>query len=139
MSKIPENVVDKALYSRVKNKLKKQMTWPSAYASGQLVKQYKAAGGRYKGRKPPKNTGLQRWYEQEEWVNVCKPKKKGKYQPCGRPSSKMSKREYTKSYPYCRPLKRATKSTPKTVGEFTKKELKKRCTEKKKNPKRRVR
>ena len=32
------------LYARIKARVKK---WPSAYASGQLVRQYKAAGGGY--------------------------------------------------------------------------------------------
>ena len=45
-SPVPTNM---ALYNRIKNKLKNQMdTWPSAYGSAQLVKQYKAAGGKYK-------------------------------------------------------------------------------------------
>ena len=36
------------LYVRIKAKVKaKVKKWPSAYASGQLVRQYKAAGGTY--------------------------------------------------------------------------------------------
>ena len=36
------------LYARIKAKVKaKVKKWPSAYASGQLVRQYKAAGGGY--------------------------------------------------------------------------------------------
>ena len=42
--------IDKALYERIKKKVKSQFkVWPSCYASASLVKQYKAAGGRYKG------------------------------------------------------------------------------------------
>jgi len=50
--------------------------------------------------------GLTRWFE-ENWVDV----KTGK--PCGR--SKGEKR----GYPACRPSKRVSSKTPKTVGEMT--------------------
>ena len=37
------------LYAKIKAKVKRTVKkWPSAYASGQLVKQYKDAGGGYK-------------------------------------------------------------------------------------------
>lgn len=87
--------------------------WPSAYASGQLVSEYKRAGGRYKGSKPTGDSApLDRWYK-EKWVNICKPKGRG-YEKCGRKSSSV------KNYPYCRPSVRVSKSTPKTVGELKK-------------------
>ena len=36
------------LYARIKAKVKARVKkWPSAYASGQLVREYKAAGGGY--------------------------------------------------------------------------------------------
>ena len=50
--------------------------------------------------------GLTRWFK-ENWVDV----KTGK--PCGR--SKGEKR----GYPACRPSKRISSKTPKTVGEMT--------------------
>ena len=53
--------------------------------------------------------GLTRWLE-ENWVDV----KTGK--PCGR--QKGEKR----GYPACRPTKRVSSKTPKTVGEMTKSE-----------------
>ena len=53
--------------------------------------------------------GLTRWFK-ENWVDV----KTGK--PCGR--SKGEKR----GYPACRPSKRVSSKTPKTVGEMTKSE-----------------
>ena len=53
--------------------------------------------------------GLTRWFK-ENWVDV----KTGK--PCGR--SKGEKR----GYPACRPKKRVSSKTPKTVGEMTKSE-----------------
>jgi hypothetical protein len=43
---IPTN---KKLYARVKAKVKRKFkVYPSAYANASLVKQYKAAGGRYR-------------------------------------------------------------------------------------------
>jgi len=46
---------DAALYARVKAKVKARVTqWPSAYASAQLVKAYKDAGGSYTTVNKPK-------------------------------------------------------------------------------------
>lgn len=43
---VPTN---KPLYDRIKSKVKKRVkVWPSAYASGQVVSEYKRAGGGYK-------------------------------------------------------------------------------------------
>ena len=48
-SKIPSNVVNKALYSRVKAEAKRKFkVFPSAYASGWLVRTYKKRGGKYR-------------------------------------------------------------------------------------------
>jgi len=47
---------------------------------------------------------LRKWVK-EKWVDIGAPKKKGKYQPCGR--SKGSKR----AYPKCVPLAKATRMT----------------------------
>jgi len=53
--------------------------------------------------------GLTRWFK-ENWVDI----KTGK--PCGR--TKGEKR----AYPACRPKKRVSSKTPKTVGEMSKSE-----------------
>ena len=42
--------------------------------------------------------GLRAWVK-EKWVDIGAPKKDGKYQPCGRKSSKSSKRKYPKCVP----------------------------------------
>lgn len=130
MSSIPENVVDKELYMKAKRIAKSKFkVWPSAYGSAYLVKTYKSLGGRYRGKKT--NDGLERWFA-EKWVDVC-------YYPeiveCGRPVGGYE--DYKKAYPYCRPLKRISPQTPKTVGEISPKELKKRCDSKRKNPEKR--
>mgnify|MGYP000399348465 CR=1 FL=1 len=51
--------------------------------------------------------GLTKWFKKEKWVDIASPKKKGKYQPCGRKSAKSSKR----GYPKCVPLATAKKQT----------------------------
>ena len=41
--------VNKGLYARVKAMVKNRVKkWPSAYASGQVVQEYKRRGGKYK-------------------------------------------------------------------------------------------
>lgn len=121
------------LYAKVKTKAKKIFkTFPSAYASGYIVREYKRLGGKYKGKKPSTKVGLSRWFK-EEWINVCKLPKKV---PCGRP--KISMKTWKKKYPYCRPLKRISSKTPKTAKELTKKEIKQRCRKKRKNPMKRL-
>lgn len=111
--KVPKNVIDRDLYIKIRNKVKNRVkVWPSAYASGQVVKAYKDAGGRYRGKKPSADKApLDRWYT-EKWVNVCKPKTGGGYEKCGRKQSKI------KDYPYCRPSVRVNAKTPTTVGEI---------------------
>ena len=49
--------------------------------------------------------GLGKWFG-EKWVNIGAPKKKGKYQPCGRSSSGKGG-----GYPKCVPVKKAAKMT----------------------------
>ena len=126
--------VDKALYNRVKASVKKKVkVWPSAYASSLLVKEYKRKGGKYKGKKPSKDTGLQRWYD-EKWINVCELPKKVS---CGR-SEKLSLKDWKKKYPYCRPSKEISSVTPKTASSLSKAEINRRCVKKRKSPSKRV-
>lgn len=99
--------------------------WPSAYASGWVVARYKKLGGTYKNENSAPDKHLARWFR-EKWVNVCE---LPKIVPCGRKEA-----AWDKNYPYCRPMVRVTKSTPKTVGELTKEELSSRCVKKRSNP-----
>ena len=127
---------DPKLYETIKTRVKSRVgRWPSAYASGQVVQQYKAAfKNKYGSSKDPyvekkeKRGALERWYK-EEWVDLCRPKRGGRYQPCGRSVLKGK-------YPFCRPLKRVDKGTPMTVSEVIKKfglsKLKERCRKKQK-------
>jgi hypothetical protein len=118
---------NKKLYAQVKREAKARFkAWPSAYASGWLVQEYKRRGGKYKGPKP-RQTDLDRWFR-ERWVNVCQRDAKGAYKPCGRP--KGGYKNYKRKYPYCRPSVRVSAKTPKTVGELSRKELQARCKRK---------
>lgn len=126
--------LNKALYSKVTKEAKTIFkVWPSAYASGWVVKEYKRRGGKYQGRRPSKSTGLARWFK-EKWINVCKLPKKV---PCGRPTTNLS--NWKKKYPYCRPSIRVSSGTPKTASELSKKELARRCSRKRRSPMKRVR
>lgn len=122
------------LYNKVKEEAKARFTaWPSAYASGWLVQEYKRRGGKYKGEGPA-NSDLNRWFE-EKWIDVCQLPQKV---PCGRPSKKTSMKKWKKEYPYCRPSKRVTSRSPKPYTEFSRAELKRRCSMKRKSPMKRL-
>ena len=56
--------------------------------------------------------------------------------PCGRP--KTSIENWKKNYPYCRPSKRITSSTPKTTSQLSKAEIKRRCSIKRSFPHKRL-
>ena len=102
---------------KLKNQLiKKFNSKTGLYKSSWIVKEYKKRGGKYKGKKTSK-TGLIRWYK-EDWVDLNR-YKNGKYEKCGRKSTKKGK------YPVCRPSKRITSKTPRTFKEISKKSLKK--------------
>ena len=102
---------DEKLYNRIIEKVKARVDrWPSAYASGQVVQEYKAAMEKkglrpYLDPKPASNVGLGRWYR-ENWVDI----KTGK--PCG----SVKTADY---YPTCRPAKRITTKSPVTATELT--------------------
>ena len=78
---------------------------------------------------------LARWFK-EKWVDVSK-KIDGKHPPCGRKSADGEKGR--KGYPKCRPQKKVSKETPKTVSSYSKKEKKSMTAQKrraeKKDPK----
>ena len=67
VSTIPSNVVDKKIYIAAKKFVKKKVkVWPSAYASGQVVQEYKRRGGRYRrARKSVRRTRRTRFGLQE--------------------------------------------------------------------------
>lgn len=127
---------NKKLYAKVKAAAKKKFdVWPSAYASSWLVREYKKRGGKYKNKRGSKSkskqpsSSLSRWHK-EKWIDVCQLPKKV---PCGRSKSN------TRKYPYCRPSVRVNSKTPKTYKDFSKAELKRRCSRKRRSPSKKVR
>ena len=84
--------------------------YPSAYANmyASAVCSGKVKPGSKKKKVVKKKTGggLRKWVD-EKWVDIGAPKKNGKYQPCGRKSTKGTKRKY----PKCVPLAKAQRMT----------------------------
>lgn len=72
----------------------------------------------FKGRKTEKGASLRRWFK-EEWTDV----RTGK--PCGRSEGE------DRGVPYCRPKKRISEDTPKTISEMSASEKAKKIKEKK--------
>ncbi len=125
--------INQHLYNKVVRDAKKTFkVYPSAYASGWVVKEYKKRGGKYSGKKPSKSTGLRRWFD-EKWINVCKLPEKVS---CGRPNTNI--RDWKQKYPYCRPSKKISKGTPKIASELTKAQIRSRCKKKKSNPRKKI-
>jgi len=132
--------VDTKLYAKTKRDAKERFdVWPSAYASGWLVKEYKRRFAEKHGKsKSPYVTAkgsrsssrgsrgsLDRWFK-EDWRNVCEKDSRGRYKKCGRRSGSSK----AKDYPYCRPRKRISSATPKTIEEMSSRELKEMCRKK---------
>lgn len=101
---------NKALYEKVKKEIYKKIPKHSAYRSGILVKTYKERGGTYEGTKP--KNGLTRWFK-EDW------------------RTQENKKTYQKKGDIFRPTKRISKSTPTTLKELSKKQIKSAQKEKK--------
>lgn len=123
MSKEP---VNKSLYKYVKRLAdKKFLSKTGVYKSSWIVREYKRRGGKYSGKRPSyKSSGLRRWYK-ERWIDLNRPirNSKGKivgYKSCGRKSAKLRSKG---SYPLCRPSKKVTLRTPKTVKSLSKRSI----------------
>jgi hypothetical protein len=69
--------------------------------------------------------GLDDWFKKEKWVDVARPKKKGKYQPCGRGDTSKGKK------PVCVPVNKAKNLSDK---EKKNRVRQKRRKEKEPNP-----
>ena len=93
------NFIDKDIHQKAKQIADEIYKKNSAYKSGFIVKKYKELGGSFQGNKT--NNGLSRWFK-EEWEDIGK-----------------------NEYPVYRPTKRINKSTPLTINEIDKQNLKK--------------
>ena len=120
MSRLSRKPLDKDLYADVVAEAKERFdVWPSAYASGWVVKTYKARGGRYAGGDKKTRSGLTKWFG-ESWVDLSRPihDEDGElvgYEPCGRKAS-----DDPAAYPKCRPLKEAMRMSPSEVKDAIK-------------------
>lgn len=112
MTNIP---TDPIIYAKVLEKIKASVKrWPSAYASGMLVKEYKRIMA-LKGQDPYKTINnskkqqinpLTRWFK-EKWINIATGK------PCGRKNAENI------NYPTCRPSVKISKQTPMLANELS--------------------
>jgi hypothetical protein len=148
MNEFLDQVLHQQIVKEAKTKFK---VWPSAYASGWVVRTYKERGGKFKSHKNNKNkpsisaSPLARWYR-EEWINVCQYLETKEYKACGRSTnsknSKNPKNSKNSKYPYCRPRYRISSKTPETMGEILekegRKELERRCQRKRQHPELRI-
>jgi hypothetical protein len=98
---------DQELYDRVIAEAKKKFdVYPSAYANGWVVQEYKRRGGTYRVEK--EKGGLSQWFD-EKWVDISRPKEGGGFEPCGRADAGKGK------YPKCVPESVAMKMTPEEI------------------------
>ena len=118
METVPENVVNKTLYKKVKKEAKaKYDRYPSLYASSWITREYKKRGGKYNTtktdnkNKKEKLSGQKLWYK-EKWIQIVPYLEKNKIVDCG------DSKKYTKA---CRPLVRVNDKTPPTIGEIVNK------------------
>ena len=117
MSDVPDNIVNKALYRKIKEEAKEKFDrYPSLYASNWISAQYVSRNGKYKDSKnktvkDSKKNGTLRWHK-ERWIQIIPYVKEGKIIECG------SNNKDTKA---CRPLIRVNKGTPPTIDEIIKK------------------
>ena len=110
---------DQKLYDRIKARVKSsaKSRWPSAYLSGQVVREYKSEMEKrgkkaYKSGSPSKkSSSLGRWYK-EVWIDISTGK------PCGAAKTKGY-------YRVCRPSKKITADTPRTARSLTEAQKKK--------------
>ena len=84
---------------------KKFTVYPSAYANGWAVQEYKRRGGKWR-QKASKEDGLGKWFA-EDWVDISRTNSDGSHPACGRPTDGMSQADYSSKYPKCVPASKA--------------------------------
>lgn len=108
-----EGPTDPLLYNRIKEQVKASVNrWPSAYASGMVVKLYKDKMLELNkqpyhppAKKDSSIKGLTRWFA-EKWIDIKTNKE------CGSVRSSTY-------YPTCRPSRKIAPATPVTANELT--------------------
>jgi len=105
-----DRATNKKLYQQVSDKADTIYKRRGLYKSAYIQKEYQRLGGTYKGPKPDKNKGVQRWLSGENWIEMMPYLKDNKKVQCGiKPNGKA-----------CRPLIRVNKDTPITIPELLK-------------------
>jgi len=107
---IPNNILNPELYKKAKKKADETFKRHGLFKSAFIQRQYQKLGGKYKGEKPKKTEGIQRWLSGEQWVEVESYLKNNQI-ICGS-SNKKGKA--------CRPLKKINNKTPITLPELIK-------------------
>ena len=102
--------LDKDIYKKAKAEVDKDFKKHSAYKSMQLVKNYKALGGRLSGK--TKN-GTDRW-QQEIWLNLA-PYAEGNIKDISKSPACGTKGKNQKGPSICRPSKKVNSKTPKPL------------------------
>lgn len=128
------NEAKDACYHKVKSRYR---VWPSAYASGALVRCRKVGAENWGNKSEAnqeldesifsleKSRGLKGWFDRNKgkgWID-CKASRKGKLVPCGR---QKTGRGAERAYPACRP----TLSACNKIGKKRKKSSKRISWEK---------
>ena len=113
------NILNPKLYAKAKKIADEKYERHGLFKSAFIQKKYQELGGKYKGEKPKKSEGIQRWLKGEEWIKVLPYVKEGKKVQCGSGDDKHA----------CRPLKRVNAKTPITIDEVIKKHGKKKVIE----------
>jgi penicillin-insensitive murein endopeptidase len=131
---MPNIPVNGKLYSKVKSQAKKKFkVWPSAYASGWLVKNYKKLGGKYKvspKRKSPKRKSRSRNSPKRKLPKCKSPKRKS------RSRNSLKRKSPKRKSPKRKSPKRKSPKRKSPKRKSPKRKSPKRKSPKRKSPKR---
>lgn len=104
--------LDKELYEKVKEKVYSKNPKHSLFRSGQVVKEYKKAGGEYDDEEAPM-MNIKKWFRQK-WISLNDYYHNKDVVPCGNSNTE----EKFGEYPLCRPLKIAESLKPEEMKKM---------------------
>jgi hypothetical protein len=118
-------VVNKSLYNKIKLRAKKKFkTWPSAYGSAWLVKEYKKQGGKYKKSKKASKKKSKKASKKKSKKASKKKSKKASKKKSKKKSKKASKKKSKR-----KSKKASKKKSKKKSKKATKKKSKRKSKE----------
>jgi hypothetical protein len=103
---------DEKLYNEIKEKVYAKNPKHSLFRSGQVVKEYKKAGGEYDDVEDA-DMNIKKWFKQK-WISLNDYYHNGDIVPCGSSNTEDKFSEY----PLCRPLKIAKALKPKEMKKM---------------------